>query len=247
MIFKKGKPFFFCFSISLLLTSCSSTCYNKYNYKNMWVVIFLNSKNVDSGFRVLLGAILLIGSILLLIFALGEASNSGFFIHMQNIISTVSMFMADFTKLITGAGSSILLFLAYVVLHVYKVFLLVLIIVFINFRLEENVVARVFKSADEDGRHEKCLKFNSRDFFTLSERFVYFSSLILLFASIVITFNTSLQALNVFDVIDGSNANSMDSAVFSIITLCLACALDAHMIYFGFLACRFREEEHCRK
>lgn len=140
MIFKKGKPFFFCFSISLLLTSCSSTCYNKYNYKNMWVVIFLNSKNVDSGFRVLLGAILLIGSIFLLIFALGEASNSGFFIHMQNIISTVSMFMADFTKLITGAGSSILLFLAYVVLHVYKVFLLVLIIVFINFRLEENVV-----------------------------------------------------------------------------------------------------------
>lgn len=95
----------------------------------------MDSRKVSNSYSVLIGAIALFVTILLFIFALGNAFNLSvsdgvFFVYIQNIA-------AKFGNVVINIGDPIFYFIWTFILYFYRVFLLVSVAMFINRKLKK--------------------------------------------------------------------------------------------------------------
>ena len=96
-------------------------------------------------------------------------------------------------------------------------------------KLKKAVIERAFLDKERD---EGWLKFNPRDYFTLSERFIFWGAHILLFASTITAFNTYREYLNYINV------------TFSGV---LSSVANIAMIFLGFFVCRLPKGDYYKK
>ncbi len=202
----------------------------------------MDSRKVSNSYSVFVGAIALIVTILLFIFALGNAfnlsvSDGGFFVYIQNIA-------AKFGNVVINIGGPIFYFIWTFILYFYRVFLLVSVAMFINRKLKKRIVERVFRDTDKEHR-EEYLRFNPKDYCTLGEHCIYLSTYILLFTGIVVAFNIFHKTPDTYSIVN--NASTLGEYLLLSLAPVFGCALNIIMIILGFLSCKFYNRKYYRE